>query len=50
MTDLTTGTLAKICEKLPDDYTIKVVYKDTHIFLKDTIEVDISSGTLILKD
>ena len=51
MTHLTIETLKQICEKLPSDYTIKVVTsKDKHIYLNDIIEVDITNGTLILKE
>ena len=51
MSSLTVGTLKKICDKIPDDYEIKVVtIKDKYIYLKDVIEVDISNNTLILKE
>ena len=51
MSSLTVGTLKKICDKIPDDYEIKVVtIKDKHVYLKDHIEVDISNSMLILKE
>ena len=51
MTHLTIKTLLKICEKLPEDYT--VVFETTKFdkkYLCDKIEVDISNETLILKE
>lgn len=51
MTDMTIETLKQICEKLPPEYKVKVVtLRDKTIPLSDTIEVDISNGTLILKE
>ena len=51
MTALTIDTLKKICEKLPGDYTVKIVTsRDNYIYLTDKIEVDISNEVLILKE
>ena len=51
MTSLTIETLQKICEKLPSDYKVKVVTStDKHLYVSDIIEVDITNGTLILKE
>lgn len=51
MTYLTIDKLKKICDKLPGDYTVKVVTsRDKHIYPGEIIEVDLSNGTLILKE
>ena len=50
MAALTIETLQKICDKIPSEYTIKVETSNgTLIEVADNIEVDISKGTLILK-
>lgn len=50
MAALTIETLQKICDKIPSEYTIKVETSNgTLIEIADNIEVDISKGTLILK-
>ena len=51
MTTLTVDTLKKICDKVPGEYTVRVVTsKGDVVILKDIIEVDISSDNLILKE
>lgn len=51
MSALTIEDLKKICEKLPSEYTVKILTsKDKIIVPGNTIEVDLSKGILILKE
>ena len=50
MTTLTIGTLKKLIEHIPEDYTVE--YKnnnDSLCPLSDRVEIDISNNQLILK-